>query len=108
MKKRFCFDDYDSSDVMICQTREDAESFMDFLHESGYRWSDGGRYSNNKRYYDEDDIGTGYRFKLGYYSSASYYLSNTEEQFNIVYYDDFEWGDDAVSASELTYDQLFD
>ena len=105
MKKRFCFDDYDSNHVMICKTREDAESFMDFLHESGYRWSDGSEYCDIKSYYDEDVFGTGYRFKIGYYSRASFYLGR-EDKFNIVYYDDFEWGDDATSV-QLTYDQLF-
>ena len=105
MKKRFCFDDYDSSGIMICQTREDAESFMDFLHESGYRWADGTSYVRRKLLYEDEP--TGYRFKVGYYATASFYLGDTEEQYNIVYYDDFEWGDDAISP-QLTYDQLFD
>lgn len=106
MKKRFCFDDYDSSGVMICPTREDAESFMDFLHESGYRWSDGSSYAENRPFYEDDEAGTGYRFEIGLYANAHFYLNSTEE-CDIVYYDDFEWGDDAISAP-LTYDQLFD
>lgn len=107
MKKRFCFDDYDSSGVMICQTREDAESFIDFLHESGYRWSDGSSYTKKRPFNEYDEAGTGYRFEIGLYANAHFYLNNTKERFNIVYYDDFEWGDDAIAAP-FTYDQLFD
>lgn len=92
MADRFNFDRYADDDynnyVMHCPTEEQANIFLEHLHNIGKTWCDKTSYldANEYRYYRED---TCYAFTLGEYADLEFY---NEDGAIVLEFDDFDWG----------------
>lgn len=105
---KFCLDDYTNDDcVMYCKTKEESESFLDFLHDQGRAWNDNKSYTDKSRrkapYYFAYNIGR--RSNDGEYMKANYsvlqWSDYIKEDGTLLdddpYVDEYETIEDAVS-----------
>jgi hypothetical protein len=60
--------------VMHCKTKEEAESFCQYLHENGKTWCNGDSYIG-RTYWDSNGEMMAYRFNRSTYASVPYYRS---------------------------------
>lgn len=75
MQTSFNLDDYKGSYVMHCATEEEANSFLEVLHNAGREWNSGDSYLNTN-YYNDYGNQTCYRFNAGEYGFLQYYKGN--------------------------------
>ena len=87
--------------AMHCSTREDAETFLDFLMKHNRSWCSGESYKN--RHYDKHRHRTCYSFNEGRYGNIEWYKENN---FTVLEFDDFDWDDDITPPSSRDLQRL--
>jgi hypothetical protein len=112
-KLKFIIDDYDSTYVMHCQTRNESDLFAEYLHKLGRRWASRDSYVGWKPAYPWDRGGMCYQFTEGMYGSFDFY--SKESNITILEYSDFEWDDEVdlndeldCSVIDLSFEQLME
>ncbi len=73
MKTSFNLDDYKGNYAMHCQTEDEADSFLEVLHNAGRKWCNGAsyrEYNNYSRYKRH----TAYCFNTGQYSDVRHHI----------------------------------
>lgn len=94
------FDEYKGMYVMHCQTEDEANSFLAFLHNAGRQWSNGESYMkrNNYNTYGDNIV---YYFNIGKYGTKSGAISSG---YIILEWSDFiedENEEDEISDEEF-------
>lgn len=82
---KFNIDDYKGNYVMHCKTREEAESFCEYLHSIGKCWCNGSKYSEVTHYADYGEK-TAYAFNSDSYTDVNWYR---KEGYTILKLSDF-------------------
>ncbi len=99
MKTSFNLDDYKGNYGMHCKTEDEADSFLEVLHNAGRRWLDGTSYIDANRY-DKYKHYTVYCFNKGTYGSTA--LSG----YTILEWSDFTEGEDKEEISEEEFHDM--
>lgn len=91
---KFDISEYHGRYAMHCSTREDAETFLNFLQNIGKRWCDGTKYSHTN--YESYEERTAYAFNEGKFGTDSWYK---EHSYTVLEFEDFDWDDDFTPLS---------
>ena len=91
---RFDITQFQGRYAMHCKTREDAQTFLEFLHKNGRSWCNGESYRS--LYYAKHRDQTAYAFNEGKYGSVDWYASRG---YTVLSLEDFEWDDDVTPPS---------
>lgn len=86
---RFDITQYQGEVAMHCKTREEAQVFLEFLHQIGKSWCNGENYSKYTHYNDYEEQTT-YSFNNGKYGGLNWFI---DHGYTILEFEDFEWGD---------------
>ena len=98
---KFDITKYQGKYVMHCNTREDAQTFLEFLTSLGRTWCDGQSYLENLNY--KYDGQTSYAFNEGRYGRTD---RQPDLGFNVLNFDDFDWDDDITPPSSRDLQRL--
>lgn len=100
--KQFNHHDYPDDTCMHCVTEEQAERFLEYLHETGLKWSSGRSYATNTRYSSYGDQ-TVYYFNRGTFGR----LRDVGEDNVVLHFEDFDWGDGVPEELTMSFDSIF-
>ncbi len=98
MKTSFNLDDYSGLYAMHCKTEDEANSFLEILHNAGRKWCNGESYAE-KNYYATFKHHTLYYFNSGLYGSESF----TNDGITIL-----EWSDFIENENEISNEEFYD
>ena len=110
MSQLFCPKDYKDSSNMIyamqCVTKEEAETFTEFLHKNSFTWHSGTSYLGRDLFenYKED---TCYYFNRGTYDSAQSIIARngvhyTGAKITLLHFSDFSWKAEDITDIIIT------
>ncbi len=104
MMRRFDVNEYVGNYVMVCNTKEDAATFCEYLNEVGRCWCDGMEYSRRMTNFDVIPVGNSiaYYFNKGTYGRRSL----IGKEYTVLNFSDFDWHKDYSSLS-MSFDEMF-
>lgn len=99
MKTSFNLNDYKGDYVMHCQTEDEADSFLEVLHNAGRKWCDGVSYMEHNNY-SKYKHHTAYCFNVGQFGDVTH---PTLKGYTVL-----EWSDFIEDENEIPDEEFHD
>lgn len=103
---KFDFHSYGDKHIMICDTKEQAETFCAHLDSIGERWASGDSYADHSGF--NQVYGTYYRFQFGTRGSLEEGVEGRLRFGDIpLFFEDFEWDEYNTPQTKITFEEMF-